>query len=65
MLCFSCFDPSPSFGGKEKLQHLAPLSAQAAVGCPVPVQRVTEVEGPANLKLFLLAKNAKTLFKSF
>jgi hypothetical protein len=25
--------------------YLAPLSAQAAVGCPVPVKQVTDVEG--------------------
>jgi len=62
---FSCSDPSPSFGGKEKLQHLAPLSAQAAVGCAVPVQQVTDVDGPANQEQLLLAKNARTLFKSF
>jgi hypothetical protein len=51
---------------KIRLQHWALLSAQAAVRCPVPVQQVTGIEGPANQEPFLLAKNARTLlFNSF
>jgi hypothetical protein len=58
------FNVNILIGANEKLQHLALLSAQAAVGCPVPVQQVADVERHANQELFLLANNARTLFKT-
>jgi hypothetical protein len=65
MLCFSCVDPSPSFGAREKLLHLAPLSAQTAVVALFLCSRWQMLRGPANQEPLLLARNARTLFKSF